>query len=157
MFRSTAGITAQNICPEVTMTERTLAIIKPDAVKRGLVGTILKMIEESGLTVRGMKMIHMTRAQAEGFYAVHKERPFFAGLTEFMSSGPAVVAVLEGENAIAVYRELMGNTAPAKAAPDTIRKLYGLDVEKNSCHGSDAPLTAATEIAYFFNNLEISS
>lgn len=137
------------------MTKRTLLIIKPAAVERSLTGVILKMVEEIGLTIKAMKMVHMTKAQAEVFYAVHRGKPFFAGLTEFMSSGPAVVAVLEGENAIAAYRKLMGATDPAKAAEGTIRKLYALDVEKNACHGSDSPETAAVEIPFFFNNLEM--
>ncbi len=137
------------------MTERTLSIIKPDAVARHKVGGILKMIEGAGLTVKAMKMLHLSRAQAEGFYAVHRQRPFFGSLTEFMSSGPVVVSVLEGEEAIARYRALMGATNPAKAEEGTIRKRYALDIEKNSVHGSDAPETAAVEIAYFFNQLEI--
>lgn len=130
-------------------------IVKPDAVERSLTGVILKMVEEIGLTIKAMKMVHMTKAQAERFYAVHRGKPFFAGLTEFMSSGPAVIAVLEGENVIAAYRKLMGATDPAKAAEGTIRKLYALDVEKNACHGSDSPETAAVEIPFFFNNLEM--
>ena len=138
------------------MTERTLVIIKPDAVERHLTGAILGMIQESGLTIKALKMVRITREQAGGFYAVHRERPFFAALTSYVSSGPVVVAVLEGENAIAVYRDLMGNTDPAKAGEGTIRSLYGLDVEKNSCHGSDARETAEKEIAFFFNGLEIA-
>ena len=113
------------------------------------------MVQESGLVVRSIKMVHITKNQAEGFYAVHRGKHFFADLVNYMSSGPIVVAVLEGENAIASYRELMGNTDPAKAAGGTIRRLYGLDVEKNSCHGSDAPETAASEVAFFFNSLEV--
>jgi nucleoside-diphosphate kinase len=135
--------------------QRTLSIVKPDAVERNLQGAILKMIQESGLKVVAMKMVRLTRNAAEGFYAVHRERPFFAGLCEYMSSGPVLVSVLEGENAIAGYRELMGATNPANAADGTIRKTFALDVEKNSVHGSDAPETAAHEIAYFFSNLEI--
>lgn len=138
-----------------SMAERTFSIVKPDAVERNLSGAILGMIQASGLKIAGMKMIHMTKAQAEGFYAVHKARPFFDSLTTFMSSGPVVVSVLEGENAIARYRELMGATNPANAAEGTIRKQYALDVEKNSVHGSDAPETAAVEIAYFFSALEL--
>lgn len=138
-----------------SMAERTFSIVKPDAVERNLSGAILGMIQASGLKIVGMKMIHMTKAQAEGFYAVHKARPFFDSLTTFMSSGPVVVSVLEGENAIARYRELMGATNPANAAEGTIRKQYALDVEKNSVHGSDAPETAAVEIAYFFSALEL--
>jgi nucleoside-diphosphate kinase len=135
--------------------QRTLSIIKPDAVSRNLSGAILKMIQDAGLTVKAMKMIHMTRAQAEGFYAVHKARPFFGDLCTFMCSGPVVVSILEGENAIARYRDLMGATNPANAAEGTIRKLHALDIEKNSVHGSDAPETAAVETGYFFNQLEI--
>lgn len=135
--------------------ERTLSIIKPDAVSRNLTGAILAMIQESGLTVVAMKMIHMSKAQAEGFYHVHKARPFFADLTAFMCSGPVVVSILEGDDAIARYRTLMGATNPANAEEGTIRKRYALDIEKNSVHGSDAPETAAFETAYFFSSLEI--
>jgi nucleoside-diphosphate kinase len=135
--------------------ERTLSIIKPDAVSRNLTGAILKMIQDSGLTVVAMKMIHMSKAQAEGFYHVHKARPFFADLTAFMCSGPVVVSILKGDDAIARYRTLMGATNPANAEAGTIRKQYALDIEKNSVHGSDAPETAAFETAYFFSNLEI--
>jgi nucleoside-diphosphate kinase len=137
------------------MIERTFSIVKPDAVERGLQGAILKMIQDAGLKIVAMKMIHMTREQAEGFYAVHKERPFFDSLVDYMCSGPCVVSVLEGENAIAKYREVMGATNPAEAAEGTIRKTFALDIEKNSCHGSDAPETAAQEIPYFFSQLEI--
>jgi nucleoside-diphosphate kinase len=137
------------------MIERTFSIVKPDAVKRNLQGAILKMIQDAGLKIVAMKMIHMTREQAEGFYAVHKERPFFDSLVDYMCSGPCVVSVLEGENAIAKYREVMGATNPAEAAEGTIRKTFALDIEKNSCHGSDAPETAAQEIPYFFSQLEI--
>jgi len=135
--------------------ERTLSIIKPDAVSRNLTGAILTMIQESGLNVVAMKMIHMSKAQAEGFYHVHKARPFFADLTAFMCSGPVVVSILEGDDAIARYRTLMGATNPANAEEGTIRKRYALDIEKNSVHGSDAPETAAFETAYFFSSLEI--
>jgi nucleoside-diphosphate kinase len=137
------------------MAERTLSIIKPNAVTRNLSGAILKMIQESGLEIKAMKMLQLTREQAEAFYAVHKARPFFDSLTRFMISGPVVVSVLEGENAIARYRDLMGATDPAKAGENTIRKHYGEDVERNSVHGSDAPETAAQEIAFFFNQLEM--
>ncbi len=137
------------------MTERTFSIVKPDAVERGLQGAVLKMIQDAGLKIVAMKMIHMTREQAEGFYAVHKERPFFESLVSYMISGPCVVSVLEGDNAIAKYREVMGATNPAEAAEGTIRKTFALDIEKNSCHGSDAPETAAQEIPYFFSQLEI--
>ena len=135
--------------------QRTFSIIKPDAVQRNLTCEILAMIQASGLKVVGMKMIHMTKAQAEGFYAVHKERPFFESLTSYMCSGPVVCSVLEGENAIARYRELMGATNPAQAAEGTLRKKYALSLEANSVHGSDAPETAAYEISYFFNALEL--
>lgn len=137
------------------MAERTLSIIKPNAVTRNLSGAILKMIQEAGLEIKAMKMLQLTREQAEAFYAVHRARPFFDSLTEFMVSGPVVVSVLEGENAIARYRDLMGATDPAKAGENTIRKHYGEDVERNSVHGSDAPETAAQEIAFFFNQLEM--
>ena len=137
------------------MTEQTLSIIKPDAVERDLTGRILGQIEASGLKVRALKMVHMTKEQAQGFYAVHKERPFFDSLTDYMCSGPAVVSLLEGDQAIARYRELMGATNPAEAAEGTIRKQFALDIEKNSVHGSDSPENAAIEIAYFFNQLEV--
>lgn len=135
--------------------EQTLAIIKPDAVARRLTGQILAAIEERGLRIAALKMIRLSRAQAEGFYAVHRGRPFFDSLTAFMSSGPAVALVLEGERAIARWRELMGATDPAKAAEGTLRRRFATDVEKNAVHGSDAPETAAFEIAYLFNRLEI--
>jgi len=135
--------------------ERTLAIIKPDAVERGLTGDILKRIEASGLRVRGLRKMHLTRAQAERFYDVHKARPFFKSLCDYMTSGPVVIAVLAGDRAIARWRELMGATDPAKAAEGTIRKLFGVDIEKNATHGSDAPETAAREVAFFFADFEI--
>ncbi|WP_428559817.1 MAG: nucleoside-diphosphate kinase [Solidesulfovibrio sp. DCME] len=135
--------------------ERTLSIIKPDAVSRNLSGAILKMIQDAGLKVVAVKMIQLTKAQAEGFYAVHKERPFFGSLVDFMISGPVVVSILEGDDAIARYRTLMGATNPEKAEAGTIRKTYALDIEKNSVHGSDAPETAAFETAYFFSALEM--
>lgn len=135
--------------------ERTLSIIKPDGVKRGLIGEVIKMLEENKLDIIAMKMIHMTKQQAEGFYAVHRERPFFQSLTDFMSSGPAIMMVLEGDDAIARYRELMGATNHEEAAEGTIRKAFATDIEQNVVHGSDAPETAAFEIAYFFNQLEI--
>lgn len=137
------------------MIERTFSIIKPDAVARNLSGEILAMIQQSGLRVKAMKMIHLTRAQAEGFYAVHKERPFFDSLVEYMCSGPVVCSILEGEDAIRRYRDLMGATNPANAAEGTIRKKYAESIEANSVHGSDAPETAAFEMGYFFNSLEI--
>lgn len=135
--------------------ERTFSIIKPDAVERNLQGEILAKIQGAGLRVVAMKMIHMTKAQAEGFYAVHKERPFFDSLTEYMCSGPVVCSILEGDNAIARYRELMGATNPENAAEGTLRKLFAVNLEANSVHGSDAPETAAFEMNYFFNALEI--
>jgi nucleoside-diphosphate kinase len=135
--------------------EKTLSIIKPDGVARGHIGDVIKRLEQNNLKIVAMKMIHMTKAQAEGFYAVHKERPFFASLTEFMSSGPAVVMVLAGDNVIARYRELMGATDCRVAAAGTIRKDFATDIERNVVHGSDAPETAAFEIGYFFNSLEM--
>jgi nucleoside-diphosphate kinase len=137
------------------MTERTLSIIKPDGVSRGLIGEVIKRFESADIRIAAMKMIHMTRTQAEGFYAVHRERPFFGSLTEFMSSGPAVVMVLEGENVITRNRELMGATNYKDAAEGTIRRDFATDIEKNVVHGSDAPETAAFEIGYFFNSFEI--
>lgn len=137
------------------MIERTFSIIKPDAVARNLSGEMLAMIQQNGLRVKAMKMIHLTRAQAEGFYAVHKERPFFNSLVEYMCSGPVVCSILEGEDAIRRYRDLMGATNPANAAEGTIRKKYAESIEANSVHGSDAPETAAFEMGYFFNALEI--
>jgi nucleoside-diphosphate kinase len=135
--------------------ERTLAIIKPDAVGRGLSGDIIKRIEGAGLNIRAMRLMRLTRMQAEAFYEVHQARPFFTSLCEYMSSGPVVVMVLQGDGAIAQWRDLMGATDPAKAAPGTIRKEFGLDVEKNATHGSDAPETAAREVAFFFRSLDI--
>lgn len=135
--------------------ERTLSIIKPDAVSRNLTGAILKMIQDAGLRVVALKMLQLSKAEAEGFYAVHKERPFFGSLVEFMTSGPVVVSILEGDDAIARYRKLMGATNPEKAEAGTIRKTHALDIEKNSVHGSDAPETAAFETAYFFSTLDM--
>ena len=135
--------------------ERTFSIIKPDATRRNLTGEIVARFEKAGLRVVAQKRIRMSRAQAEAFYGVHKERPFFNGLVEFMTSGPVVVQVLQGENAIAKNREIMGATDPKKAAPGTIRKDFAEDIEANSVHGSDAPETARVEIAYFFNATEI--
>ncbi len=137
--------------------ERTLSIIKPDGVKRGVIGEVVKRLEESHINIVAMKMIYMTKKQAEGFYAVHRERPFFGSLTDFMSSGPAVVMVLEGEGVIAQYRKLMGATNFEEAEEGTIRKDFATDIEKNVVHGSDAPETAAFEINYFFNCFEIVS
>jgi nucleoside-diphosphate kinase len=135
--------------------ERTLSIIKPDATKRNLTGQIVAKFEEQGLRVVASKRIQMSRAIAEGFYAVHKARPFFGELVETMTSGPVVVQVLEGENAILKNREIMGATNPANAAEGTIRKLFALSIGENSVHGSDAPETAANEIKYFFADIEI--
>ena len=139
------------------MVQRTLSIVKPDAVANNAVGGVLGICEQGGLKVIATKMIRMTLADAEGFYAVHKERPFFGELTAFMSEGPCVVSILEGENAIEKYRELLGATNPEEAAEGTIRKLYGTNIERNAAHGSDAPETAAFETKYFFNDLEIHS
>jgi nucleoside-diphosphate kinase len=135
--------------------ERTLAIIKPDAVRRQLSGDIIKRIEASGLKICALKLMHLTRAQVELFYQVHRERPFFGSLCGYMSSGPVIVAVLGGEGAIVRWRELMGATDPAKAAAGTLRKDFGVDVEQNAVHGSDAAETAAHEIGFFFSNLDI--
>ena len=137
--------------------ERTLSIIKPDGVKRGVIGEVVKRLEESQINIVAMKMIYMNKKQAEGFYDVHKERPFFGSLTDFISSGPAVVMVLEGEGVIAKYRKLMGATNFKEAEEGTIRKDFATDIEKNVVHGSDAPETAAFEINYFFNSFEIVS
>lgn len=136
-------------------TERTFSIIKPDATRRNITGRVIAKLEGAGLRIIAQKRIHMTKEQAEGFYAVHKERPFFNDLVAFMTSGPVVVQVLEGENAIAKNREVMGATNPADAAEGTIRKEFAESIEANSVHGSDAPETAAQEIAYFFDESEI--
>jgi len=136
-------------------TERTFSIIKPDATRRNLTGAVVKMLEEAGLRVVASKRIHMSREQAEGFYAVHKERPFFGELVSFMISGPVVVQVLEGENAMAKNREVMGATNPANAEPGTIRKELAESIEANTVHGSDSLENAATEIAFFFKPEEI--
>ena len=136
--------------------ERTLSIIKPDATDRNLTGKINSYIEEAGLKIIAQKRIQLTRNQAEAFYAVHKERSFFGELVDFMISGPVVPQILEGENAIAKYREVMGATNPANADEGTIRKDFAIDVQSNSVHGSDAPETAAVEIAFFFSNIEIT-
>ena len=136
-------------------TERTFSIIKPDATRRNLTGGVTKMLEDAGLRVVASKRIRMTREQAEGFYAVHSERPFFNDLVTFMISGPVVVQVLEGENAVAKNREVMGATNPANADESTIRKTFAESIEANSVHGSDSPENAATEIAYFFSDDEI--
>ena len=135
--------------------ERTLAILKPDAVRRGLTGDILKRIESSELKIVGLRKIQLSRMDAERFYEVHKSKPFFSGLCEYMTSGPVVVAALQGEGAISKWRNLMGATDPKKAAPGTIRAEFGIDVEQNSTHGSDAPETAAQEINFFFPTREL--
>ena len=135
--------------------ERTLSIIKPDAVGKNHIGEIYARFEKAGLRIVAAKMLHLTREQAEGFYAVHRERPFFNDLVEFMISGPVMVQVLEGENAIAKNREIMGATNPKEAAPGTIRADFASSIDENAVHGSDAPETAAQEIAYFFSQIEI--
>ena len=135
--------------------ERTLAIIKPDAVERQLTGAILQRIEAAGFHIRAMRRLHLSRQEAEGFYAVHRARPFFASLTAFMSSGPAVVIVLEAPDAIKKWRTLMGATDPAKADPGTLRKEFAQSIERNATHGSDAPDTAAYEVGYFFAGIEL--
>jgi nucleoside-diphosphate kinase len=140
---------------KIMATERTFSIIKPDATARNLTGAVNAVIEKAGLRIVAQKRIRMTREQAETFYAVHKARPFFGELVEFMTSGPVVVQVLEGEGAIARYRDVMGATDPSKAAEGTIRKLYAKSIGENSVHGSDAPETAAIEIAQFFSGNEI--
>ena len=135
--------------------ERTLSIIKPDGVQKNVIGEVIKRFESNGIKIAAMKMIQLTKPQAEGFYAVHKERPFFGSLTDFMTSGPIVVMALEGEDVIAKNRKLMGATNFKEAEEGTIRKEYATDIEKNVVHGSDAPETAAFEIGYFFSDLEI--
>ena len=135
--------------------ERTLSIVKPDAVRARRLGAILDMIEGADLTIVATKMVQLDPGKAEGFYAVHRERPFFKGLVKFMTSGPVVVSVLEGEDAIARYRKLMGATDPAKAEPGTIRKKFATDIEQNAIHGSDAEETAAFEIGYWFAGYEL--
>ena len=136
--------------------ERTFAIIKPDAVRRRQAGAILQRIEADGFTVRAMRLMHMTKQEAEGFYAVHRARPFFGSLTDFMSSGPCVVMALEAPDAIKKWRTLMGATDPAKADAGTLRKDFGESIEFNATHGSDAPETAAFELGYFFAGLELA-
>ncbi len=137
--------------------ERTLSIIKPDGVEKNVIGEVISRFEKNGLRVVALKRIHLTKSGAEGFYAVHKERPFFGSLTDFMSRGPVVVLVLEGENAIAKNREIMGATNPEEAVEGTIRKDFATNIEENTVHGSDSPESADTEIHYFFNALEIAS
>jgi nucleoside-diphosphate kinase len=136
--------------------ERTFSIIKPDAVKAGKAGAIMQHLIDGGLRPVAVKMVHLTRQEAEGFYYVHKARPFFGDLVAFMTSGPCIVQVLEGENAIARNRELMGATDSKKAAPGTIRQKFGTDIERNAAHGSDAPETAKYEIAFFFSGAELA-
>ena len=139
------------------MLERTLSMIKPDAVAKNCIGEIVAMLEKGGLRVVAMKMVRLTRDQAEGFYAVHKDKPFFKPLCEFMTSGPIIAQVLEGENAIARNREVMGATDSRKAAPGTIRNRFGTDIERNAVHGSDSPQTAITEICFHFSDAELRS
>jgi nucleoside-diphosphate kinase len=136
--------------------ERTFAIIKPDAVRARMTGNIIHRIEDEGFQIRAMRMVSLTKREAEGFYAVHRERPFFASLTTFMSSGPAVVLALEAPDAIKKWRTLMGATDPAKADPGTLRKEFGRSIENNATHGSDAPETASFEVAYFFPGIEFA-
>jgi len=135
--------------------ERTLSIIKPDATAKNLVGRIIAHFEEEGLTIAAVRKVWLSTQEAEGFYAVHKERPFFGELVEFMTSGPCVVLVLEGEDAVARNREIMGATNPAEAAEGTLRKLYAESIGKNAVHGSDSPENAAIEVAYFFRSIEV--
>ena len=136
------------------MTNRTFGIIKPDAVRAGKTGSILQRIADDGFKIRALKLLHMSRREAEGFYAVHRERPFFGGLTEFMSGGPVVVMVLEKEGAVKAWRDLMGATDPAKADEGTLRKQFGGSVGENAVHGSDSDENAAIEIAYFFSQID---
>jgi len=135
--------------------ERTLSIIKPDATGRNLVGKIVARFEEEGLKIAGIRKVWLSRQEAEGFYAVHKDRPFFGELVDFMTSGPCVVMVLEGDNAILKNREIMGATNPAEAAENTLRKLYATSIGENAVHGSDSPENAAIEVAYFFRSTEL--
>ncbi len=135
--------------------ERTFAIIKPDAVGRGLAGDIIKRVEGAGLKIRGMRLMHLSQGQAERFYEVHKARPFYRDLCKYMTSGPVVVMCLEGDKAITRWRDLMGATDPAKANAGTIRKDFGENIERNAVHGSDAPETAAQEIPFFFSSLDL--
>jgi len=155
-FRVIDSSNTNNYPTEVEIkVERTLSIVKPDGTKKNLIGEVVGRFEKIGLNIVAIKMIHMTKNQAEGFYDVHRERPFFGSLTDFMSSGPCVVMALEGESAISKLREAMGATNPAEAADGTIRKDLASDIEHNIVHGSDAPETASYEINYFFNALEI--
>jgi nucleoside-diphosphate kinase len=136
-------------------TERTLSIVKPDAVAAGKLGPILEQIEAAGLRIVALRMCQLTEREAQGFYAVHRERPFFGDLVRFMTSGPVVVGVLEADDAVGRYRKLLGATDPAKADPGSLRKRFGTNIERNAVHGSDGPDTARTEIAYFFRELEL--
>ena len=136
--------------------ERTLSIVKPDGVGKNLTGEVLRRFEEDGISIVALKMIHLSKKQAEEFYHVHRERPFFSSLTDFMSSGPCVVMVLEGDEAITRVRDIMGSTNPEEAEPGTIRRDFASGIEKNIVHGSDSPESAAYEIGYFFNQLEIN-
>jgi nucleoside-diphosphate kinase len=136
--------------------QKTFSIIKPDAVATGKAGLILSLLEANGFRIVGLRMVKLSQAQAEGFYAVHKERPFFKSLVTFMTEGPVIVMALEREDAVKKLREVMGATNPANAAEGTVRKLYAESIERNSIHGSDAPETAAQELAYFFNGIELS-
>ena len=155
VFVQSKPLKKANLQQEVFKLERTLSIVKPDGVIENLIGEVIRRFEKTGLRVVGLKLIKLSRPEAEGFYAVHKERPFFPSLTEFMSSGPCVVMVLEGVNSISRVRETMGATDPAKAAEGTIRKDFASNIERNIVHGSDSPESAFFEIKYFFNALEI--
>jgi nucleoside-diphosphate kinase len=135
--------------------QRTFTILKPDTIQAGNAGLVIDRLLKEGFRIRGAKLIHLSQAQAEGFYAVHRERPFFSSLVKFMTEGPVMVIALEAENAVEKLRKLMGATDPAKAEANTIRKLFATNIERNAIHGSDAPETAAVEIAYFFNQLEL--
>lgn len=135
--------------------ERTFAIIKPDAVGRGLAGQILARVEAEGFAIRAMRMVHLSKREAQGFYHVHRERPFFGSLTDFMSSGPCIVLALEAADAIRKWRDLMGATDPAKAAEGSLRRQFGASIERNATHGSDAPETAAFELGYFFAGVDL--
>jgi nucleoside-diphosphate kinase len=143
--------------PAQGRTQRTLSIVKPDGVKKGVIGEVIRRFEKEGIRIAAMKMLHLSRRQAEGFYDVHRQRPFFASLTEFMSSGPIVVMVLEGDDVIARNRTIMGATDPKKADKGTLRAEFAGNIEQNIVHGSDAPETAAMEIRYFFSDMEITS
>ena len=135
--------------------QRTFTILKPDTIQAGNAGLVIDRLIKEGFRIRGAKLLHLSQAQAEGFYAVHRERPFFSSLVKFMTEGPVMVMALESENAVEKLRKLMGATDPAKADANTIRKLFATNIERNAIHGSDAPETAAVEIAYFFNQLEL--